>query len=101
MSLKKQYLKKSAACKVTFSLPKEAAGSATNVHLVGDFNGWDQKTTPMKRLKNGSFTTTLTLAPNREYRFRYLVDNDRWENDWAADKYVPNVHGSDDSVVVV
>jgi 1,4-alpha-glucan branching enzyme len=101
MSLKKQYLKKSGLCKVTFSIPKEAAGSAHRVYLVGDFNGWDQNTTPMKRLKNGAFTATLALPPNREYRFRYLVDGGRWDNDWSADKYVPNHHGSDDSVVVV
>jgi 1,4-alpha-glucan branching enzyme len=101
MSLKKQYLKKSSVCKVTFSLPKEAAGSATNVSLVGDFNEWNKDGIPMKRLKNGAFTATLTLAPNKEYHFRYFVDGARWENDWSADKYVPNGHGSDDSVIVV
>ncbi|HEX2932499.1 MAG TPA: isoamylase early set domain-containing protein [Candidatus Binatia bacterium] len=101
MSLKKQYLKKTGACKVTFSLPKEAVGSATKVHLVGDFNDWNQDVTPMKRLKNGTFSATVPLQPNREYRFRYLLDGARWENDWSADKYLANAHGSDDSVVVV
>jgi Carbohydrate-binding module 48 (Isoamylase N-terminal domain) len=101
MSLKKQYLKKPRVCKVTFSLPKEAAGSAANVSLVGDFNEWSKETVPMKRLKNGTFTATVTLEPSKEYHFRYFVDGQRWENDWHADKYVPNSHGSDDSVVVV
>ena len=101
MSLKKQYLKKTRTCKVTFSLQKEAVGSANNVSLVGDFNEWNKEAVPMKRLKNGTFTTTLTLAPNKEYHFRYFVDGERWENDWNADKYVPNSHGSDDSVVVL
>ena len=101
MSLKKQYLKKTSVCKVTFALPKEAAGSATHVSLVGDFNNWNKDGTPMKRLKNGDFTATLTLEPNKEYHFRYFVDGQRWENDWNADKYVPNSHGSDDSVVVI
>ena len=55
----------------------------------------------MKRLKNGTFTATLSLEPNKEYHFRYLVDGQHWANDWSADKYVPNAHGSDDSVVVV
>jgi hypothetical protein len=55
----------------------------------------------MKRLKNGAFTATVTLEPNKEYHFRYFVDGQRWENDWHADKYVPNSHGSDDTVVVV
>jgi 1,4-alpha-glucan branching enzyme len=101
MSLKKQYLKKHSACKVTFSFPKEAAGPATHVSLVGDFNAWDKHAIPMKRLKNGGFTATVTLESNKEYHFRYFLDGDRWENDWNADKYVPNNHGSDDSVVVV
>jgi 1,4-alpha-glucan branching enzyme len=101
MSLKKQYLKKTRACKVTFSLSKEVVGSAANVNLVGDFNDWSLSMTPMKRLKNGTFTATVTLQANGEYHFRYLVDGHRWENDWNADKYVPNAHGSDDSVVVL
>jgi 1,4-alpha-glucan branching enzyme len=101
MSLKKQYLKKARVCKVTFSISKEAVGPAANVSLVGDFNDWSRDTIAMKRLKNGTFTATLTLEPNKEYHFRYLVDGQHWANDWSADKYVPNAHGSDDSVVVV
>jgi 1,4-alpha-glucan branching enzyme len=101
MSLKKQYLKKNTSCKVTFSFPREAAGSAAQVSLVGDFNGWNKDAIPMKKLKNGGFTATLTLQANKEYHFRYFLDGERWENDWNADKYVPNRHGSDDSVVVV
>ena len=101
MSLRKQYLKKNTVCKVTFSLSKEAAGAARQVSLVGDFNQWNKDAIPKKRLKNGNFTTTVALEPNREYHFRYFLDGERWENDWNADKYVPNHHGSDDSVVVV
>jgi len=69
MSLKKQYLKTRPVCKVTFSFPKEGVGSTSTVHLVGDFNNWSETSTPMKRLKNGAFTATLTLERNREYQF--------------------------------
>jgi hypothetical protein len=79
MGLKKQYLKKTGVCKVTFSCPKEAVGSAANVSLVGDFNEWNKETIPMKRLKNGTFTATVTLEPNKEYHFRYFVDGQRWK----------------------
>ena len=68
---------------------------------MGDFNGWSTNATPMKRLKNGTFTATLTLRHNEEYQFRYFLDGSRWENDWKADKYVPNDYGSENSVVVV
>jgi hypothetical protein len=43
---------------------------------------------------------TLELAPGKAYQFRYLLDGDRWENDWRADRYVPNPYGGDNSVVL-
>ena len=100
-SLKKQYMKSNPICRVTFRLPKEAASGARTVHIVGDFNSWNIAETPMKKLKNGDFTLTLELPRNREYSFRYLINTERWENDWFADKYIPNHYGGDDSVVVV
>jgi 1,4-alpha-glucan branching enzyme len=101
VSLKKQYLKTRPFCKVTFSLPSEIGKLVNTAHVVGDFNDWNKNATPMKRLKNGTFTATLTLRQNEEYEFRYFLDGVRWENDWEADKYVPNNYGSENSVVVV
>ena len=42
---------------------------------------------------------TVVLDAGRAYRFRYLLDGQRWDNDWAADAYQPNDFGGDDSVV--
>ncbi len=94
---KKQYLKKKPLCKVTFELPKEV--NATTAALCGEFNLWDPRAHPMKRRKDGSFSLTLNLETGKRYRFRYLLDGERWENDWAADAYVPNPFGTEDSVV--
>jgi 1,4-alpha-glucan branching enzyme len=99
--IKKQYLKHSILCNITFILPKEAAPGAQTVTIVGDFNNWNLTDTQMKKLRNGDFKVTLNLPREREYRFRYLIDGSRWENDWNADKYVPNQHGCDDSLVIV
>ena len=102
MSLKKQFLKSRPICKVTFRLPREAAKAAKIVHVVGEFNNWDVYATPMKFLKNGSFTVTIDLEQGREYQFRYLIDETSWENDWDADKYLPSHFGNcENSVVVV
>jgi 1,4-alpha-glucan branching enzyme len=101
MSLKKQYLKSKPVCKVTFTLPKEAAGAAKSAHVVGDFNNWNARANGMKKLKDGTLTATITLKRGKEYQFRYLLDGAIWENDWSADKYVQNRFGSDNSVVVV
>ena len=100
--IKKQYLKTKSVCRVTFRLPAGAAPEAQHVFIVGDFNNWNLHATPMKKLQNGSFTVTLDLEPGREYKFRYLIDDVTWENDWNADKYVKSPFGdSDNSVVVV
>jgi 1,4-alpha-glucan branching enzyme len=99
--IKKQYLKSRPVCKVTFRLPKDAVTDAQRINISGDFNDWDQELTVMKRLRNGDFTITLELEKGREYHFRYLIDGKRWENDWFADKYLPNPFGGDDSVVIV
>jgi 1,4-alpha-glucan branching enzyme len=84
---------------VTFEFPAEIG--ATEVHLCGDFNDWSPTATPMKRRKDGSFSATIALDAGRRYRFRYLLGDGRWENDWAADDYVANEFGGEDSVIEV
>ncbi len=102
VGIKKEYFKSRKTCKVTFRLPKIAATDAKSVCIVGDFNNWNLYANPMKKLKNGNYTVTLELKPGREYQFRYLIDESKWENDWNADKYVKSPYGdSDNSVVVV
>ena len=102
MALKKQYLQDKSLCKVTFTLEKQAVPDAKTVHVVGEFNNWDKKVTPLKKQKNGSFTVTLTLESGKEYQYRYLIDEEKWENDWQADKYLPSPTAyCDNSVVIV
>jgi 1,4-alpha-glucan branching enzyme len=102
VGINKEYLKSRKTCKVTFRLPRIAATDAKSVCIVGDFNNWNLYANPMKKLKNGNYTVTLELKPGKEYQFRYLIDESKWENDWNADKYVKSPYGdSDNSVVVV
>ena len=99
--MKKQFLKSSPHCRVTFSLCSEGAGGAEEILVCGDFNSWDGSAAKMRKLKNGSHTLTLKLPVGNAYRFRYLVDGERWENDWDADRYEANPYGGDDSVVEI
>lgn len=99
-SMKKEY--SSTSCKVTFSLPKVAiANTTSSVVLLGDFNNWERAGIPLKA--NGeTYYTELELEQGRDYEFRYLIDDVRWENDWNADKYVPSPYeGILNSVVSV
>ena len=100
MSIKKQFLKSKPEANVTFQLTAEAAPEAEKVTLVGDFNGWDEVATEMKKLKSGVFKATVKLETGKEYQFRYLIDGETWENDWEADRYVPNNMTFEDNSVV-
>lgn len=101
MSVKKTYLQSKPECKVTFKLEKKLANSANRANLVGEFNNWDEQAFEMKKLKTGDFTITLNLDKDKEYQFRYLIDSSHWINDPEADKHVPNVFQSENSVIVV
>jgi 1,4-alpha-glucan branching enzyme len=85
-----------ASVDVTFRMPIECGG--TTACVVGEFNEWSTTAHPMQPDADG-FTATIPLDPGRTYRFRYLLDGEHWENDWAAHTYVPNEFGGDDSVV--
>lgn len=97
--LKKQYTKDRKTCKVTFVLPDEV--NASSVSLQGDFTKWEKDPVIMRRYKDGNFKASVTLKSGKQYRFRYQLDGERWENDWDADAYVPNEFGSEDSIVKV
>ena len=81
---------------VTFTLP--SAVGARRAAVCGEWNNWSPYLDVMQPVEDG-FAVTVPLEIGRTYRFRYLLDGYRWENDWGADAYVPNPHGSEDSLV--
>ncbi|ARV07468.1 glycoside hydrolase [Polaribacter sp. SA4-10] len=96
MAIKKQFLKSKPVCKVTFSLLAE---EANNVAVVGSFNDWNAETTPLKKLKNGTFKGTVDLASKNSYEFRYLVDG-AYVNDEEADGLTWNDFASAENSVL-
>jgi 1,4-alpha-glucan branching enzyme len=49
------------------------APTAQAVGLVGTFNGWDPKATPMIKDPEGNWDVAVKLPPGR-YEFRFVVD---------------------------
>lgn len=82
--------------RVTFAMP--ASIWADSIHVVGDFNSWDERATPL-RLTDGGWMVTLELPAGQAYQYRFLLDGSEWHNDWTADGYEPNAYGGDNSVV--
>ena len=96
----KEFPQNGGPAKVTFELPAEVQGDA--VYLVGDFNDWKLMHPMMPG--DDCWRCSLELSPGCEYQYRFLVRNDNdksWLNDPAADTYIPNPFGSDNSVIVV
>ena len=101
MALYKAYPKKGITCKVTFELPEDATTGVKQIALVGDFNNWNKTANLLSLNKDGRYSITLVLEQGHEYQFRYLMDESRLENDWAADKYLPSSYGNADNSVVI
>ena len=96
MAIKKQYLKSKPICKVTFSVD---ANEAKEVVVVGTFNEWNTQATSLKKLKNGTFKTTLDLEKDKSYEFRYVVDG-TYVNDAQADAYAWSDYAAADNGVL-
>ena len=97
--LKKNYSKNGKSCRVTFKINPET--EAEKVAVLGEWNEWDADTHAMKKRKDGTFSTTVSLDAGTEYRFRYLVDGETWMNDEEADQLVLNRFGSQDCVLAL
>ena len=92
--LKKRFFKTKDECEVTF----EYTGSeAREVALVCEANGWQP--IAMKRSKKGPFRTRVRFPKESRFQFRYLVDQEHWDNDTAADAFCPNGFGSRNGVI--
>ena len=69
--------------------------------VLGDFNEWSwDKGVSMKANKT-AFTAVVELTTGNDYEFRYLIDNEKWENDWQADAYLVTPFGTENSVVTL
>ncbi len=81
---------------VTFALP--ASIWADTIYLVGDFNNWNTKETPLQ-LDGDNWSVTLKLDTNQVYQYRYLVNDTEWMSDWNVDGSVEQA-GITTSIVV-
>ena len=103
MAIKKRYLKSKPICKVTFKFEPPENNNYHSVHIVGDFNDWNQNSHRLKKLvKDDTYTIIIDLEKGKEYQFRYLINGTDWANEPSADKQVLTHFGdSENSVVVV
>jgi hypothetical protein len=78
-----------------------AAPGASTVSLVGDFNAWNVRATPLEATENeGVWTVTVPLAAGR-HEYAFVVDGVRWLPDPNAPPAGTADFGPANSVVTV
>ena len=91
----KKYFKTKSEAEITFEFSRD---NAESVALVADFNDWQPIAMKFNK-KAKVFRTKIRLPKDDDFHFRYLINDNEWENDEQADRYEPNCFGSDDSVI--
>jgi 1,4-alpha-glucan branching enzyme len=82
---------------VTFTVARpDLAGR--ELAVVGDFNDWDRRATPMQEIGDATWTAVVHLSPGL-YRFRYLTPNGQCLNDENADDHAGGDFGGRDSIL--
>ena len=77
------------------------ADSATDVRIVGDFNDWDARATPLRRTGSGGvWSVVVPLAPGRHV-YAFVVDGKQWIADAAAPQAPENEFGNPNSIIMV
>lgn len=70
------------------------------VALVGDFNGWDERATPMlRRTSKGAWSAEVELPPGR-HTYAFVVDGARWLVDPLAPQVPDAGFGPANAVVI-
>jgi cyclomaltodextrinase / maltogenic alpha-amylase / neopullulanase len=68
------------------------------VFLAGSFNGWDQQAQPLQQLKNGIWTTQISLADGK-HLYKFVIDGEDWISDPRNDQIENDGHGGSNSVL--
>ena len=72
---------------------------ARTVYVVGDFNGWNAYSHPLKKDSKGKWKLTPSLTPGR-YEYLFLVD-DQWKSDPRCTNLTPNIFGGENCVLKI
>ena len=71
--------------------------SAKSVSLVGDFNNWNPKASPLLR-DNGGWKVRLSLEKGR-FQYMFVVDGEKWIPDPNAQGSIADGYGGRNSVI--
>lgn len=93
----KKTVQKDGTVKVTFVV--EGDNPMVPCAVAGEFNAWNPEANKLMKRSNGTYSASVALAADSQFRFRYVTPDGQWFNDEAADDYVTGEAGEPDCVV--
>ena len=78
-----------------------AAPHASSVALVGDFNNWDPRATPLRAASTGGVWSVEVPVPPGRHLYAFVVDGKLWRPDPAAPKATGEDFGEPNSALTV
>ena len=94
-----QEILKNEIPKLSDSIFAISAPAAKEVHIVGDFNGWELGNESSMKNENGRWVKKLPLNPGK-YHYRFVVDGE-WVEDPANPKKIQNPFGQMNSLIEI
>lgn len=77
------------------------APNASSVALVGDFNDWDPKATPLQAASKGGVWSVEVPIPPGRHLYAFVVDGTVWRPDPAAPQATGEDYGEPNSALTV
>ena len=74
---------------------------AQSVSIAGDFNGWSQMATPLKRNGAGLWFTEIVVSGAGRFAYKFIVNGDRWIEDPSNCMKAPDNYGGLNSLLVI
>jgi serine protease AprX len=74
---------------------------AESVSVAGDFNGWNQVATPLKRNGSGLWTTEIAAPRSGLLEYKFVVNGNRWIEDPSNGMKTPDSFGGLNSILVI
>ena len=75
--------------------------SAHSVSVAGDFNGWSESATPLKRNESGLWSTEIAVPRTGRLEYKFIINGQRWIEDPNNGMKAPNNYGGLNSVLVI
>jgi serine protease AprX len=75
--------------------------NAQSVSVAGDFNGWSQVVTPLRRDESGLWLTEIAAPRAGRFEYKFIINGQRWIEDPSNGMKAADNYGGLNSVVVI